>query len=117
MKTKQQSKPKKDRTDEALTLGLRKYRELYPVGAVPAAVEEQASLNVWPGNNEDVVVMAYWLKDQVQPFVFFQAEVARDTGKVEVLVAQPAASISLDELAPLGDEPAHISASGSIATN
>jgi hypothetical protein len=83
--------------DDAITAALRKYREVYANGALPPGLENRACLTTIPGADYHSVVISYGLHGQMQPFVFFQAEVDKITGNVMVSVAQdPSILASLD---------------------
>ncbi len=70
--------------DEGLTVGLRKYRELFPLGTLPTALEDAAILTHYPGMAESVVLVTFGLRGQTLPYVLFKASVSRETGKVTV---------------------------------
>ena len=74
-------------TDEAITLGLRKYRELYPKGTMPKALEDSGVLNAIPNRESTTVLVAYFLSNQREPFVLFEATVDRRSGTVAVETA------------------------------
>lgn len=74
-------------TDEAITLGLEKYRELYPAGVIPKSLEDAGVLSAIPGRQMTTVLVAYWLHQQRDPFILFKATVDRESGKVAVETA------------------------------
>lgn len=74
--------------DEAIALGCRKYRELYPVGTIPSELEEQGVLG---SNAEGLLVsvhVTYWLDGASEPFYLFRASVHRESGDVSVINAE-----------------------------
>lgn len=90
--------------DEAITAGLKKYREEYPHGAVSEELEAQANLTGTPGDVAHTVTISYSVAGSDEPFILFQASVDATTGQVTVEVAQAAESLSSLEL----DERKHV---------
>jgi hypothetical protein len=70
--------------DEAITLGVRKYRELYPKGAIPHGLEEKGVLGATADGTTTSVHLAFWLRGQRDPLVLFKASVSRSNGEVTV---------------------------------
>ena len=65
--------------------------------ALPPGLEDRACLTATPGTDHHSVVIAYGVRGQTQPFVFFQADVDKVTGQVQVRVVQdPSVLASLD---------------------
>lgn len=77
--------------DEAITAGLREYRERYPRGTVSEELEQRANLTGIPGNLVHTVTISYSVVGSDKPFVLFQALIDRSTGQVSVKVAEAAA--------------------------
>jgi hypothetical protein len=71
--------------DEAITIGYKKYRELYPKGEIPAHVEENGVLGATPNDSFVMVHVTFWFEGENEPFYLFQASVDRATGNVSVL--------------------------------
>jgi hypothetical protein len=70
--------------DEALTIGLRKYRETFPPGLLPSELEDAAVLTQIPGRTTTEVLVTFSLREQREPFVLFRATVSRLSGQVKV---------------------------------
>lgn len=70
--------------DEALTIGLRKYRESFPPGSIPSSLEEAATLTHVPGKTDTTVLITFSLRRERDPFVLFKALVSRLSGEVRV---------------------------------
>jgi hypothetical protein len=85
-------------TDEAITLGIRKYRELYPDGVIPKTLEDAGVLNAIPGREKTIVLVAYSLRNQREPFILFKAIVDLQSGKVAVEAAADWHELSGKEL-------------------
>jgi len=73
--------------DEALTVGLRKYREVYPQGSIPPQLEDAAVLSQIPGDRTAVVLVSFSIRGAHDPFVLFQAVVDREAGDARVVTA------------------------------
>lgn len=73
--------------DEAITVGIRKYRELYPKGMIPPDLEDKAVLGATPGPKTTSVYMTYSIRGQRMPFFLFNAVVDRMTGETLVETA------------------------------
>jgi hypothetical protein len=73
--------------DEALTIGLRKYRDVFPPGTLPSDLEDAAVLTQIPGKTTTVVLVTFSLRGQRDPFVLFRATVSRLSGDVRVETA------------------------------
>ena len=73
--------------DEAIAIGCRKYRELYPKGMIPAELEEQGVLGAIPGQPDMTVHVTFWFKGERDPFFLFRAIINRESGDVTVLDA------------------------------
>jgi len=74
--------------DEALTIGLGKYREAYPQGAMPTGLEDVAVLSQIPGDRTATVVVSFNIRGAHDPFVLFQAVVDREAGVASVVTAR-----------------------------
>jgi hypothetical protein len=70
--------------EEAITIGLRKYRELYPEGTIPAQLEDIACLGATPGRDVVAVHVTFSIKSQADPFYLFRANVDKATGHIVV---------------------------------
>jgi len=70
--------------DEALTAGLRKYRDVFPPGTLPPNLEDEAVLTQTPGKETTLVHVTLSLRGQREPFVLFRATVSRLSGEVTV---------------------------------
>jgi hypothetical protein len=70
--------------DDALTIGLGKYREYFPPGKIPRFLEDAAVLTQIPGKEETTVLITFDLRGEKKPFVLFRAAVSRDSGEVRV---------------------------------
>jgi hypothetical protein len=70
--------------DEALTLGLRKYRDVFPAGVIPAELEDAAILNGRPGQHVTTILVSFSLRARREPFILFEADICRRTGEVKV---------------------------------
>ena len=79
--------------DDALKVGLARYRELYPSGVVPKEIESHATFTVKPGKVTHVVLVCYWIKGEDHPLVFFEAEVNRSSEAVNVLKSEQVESV------------------------
>ena len=55
--------------DEALTIGLRKYRDVFPPGTLPSGLEEAAVLTQISGKTATVVLVTFSLREYREPFV------------------------------------------------
>jgi hypothetical protein len=74
-------------SDEAITVGVRKYRELYPEGAIPQDLEDLGGLGVSPGQKVVSVYVTYSIRGKTAPFYLFKALIDRETGEVTVAIA------------------------------
>jgi hypothetical protein len=74
-------------SDEAISVGLRKYRELYPEGTIPADLEDKAGLGASPGARMVSVYVTFGIRGQREPFWLFKATVDRTTGETTVDIA------------------------------
>ena len=74
-------------SDEAIAVGVRKYRELYPKGMIPKELEDSGCLNAIPGREKTTVLLAYFFRNQREPFILFKASVDRQNGEVFVETA------------------------------
>lgn len=70
--------------EEALTIGLRKYRELFPPNTIPPELEDAAILSQIPGKTMNSVLVTFSLHGNPVPFVLFKAAVSRVSGEVTV---------------------------------
>lgn len=70
--------------DEGLTIGLRKYKDVFPAGTLPTYLEEAAILTQIPGETTTAVLVTFSLHGQREPFVLFSATVSRVSGDVTV---------------------------------
>lgn len=75
-------------SDEAIAIGCKKYRELYPKGRIPAAIEEHAVLGATPNGSSVIVHITYWFERESEPFYLFRASVDRESGDVSVTNAE-----------------------------
>ncbi|MDZ4780811.1 MAG: hypothetical protein SGJ19_11200 [Planctomycetia bacterium] len=73
--------------DEAITVGLRKYRELFPQGVIPPDLEERGVLSAIPEDHATFVQLTFGIRGQRDPFYLFKAAVDRASGDVTVLIA------------------------------
>jgi len=85
-------------SDEAITVGVRTYRELYPEGMIPKALEDSGVLNAIPGREETTVLVAYFLRHEREPFILFKAVVDHHGGQVAVETAADWSSLIGKEL-------------------
>lgn len=69
-------------TDAALTIGLRKYRELFPQGTIPSHLEEAAILTHIPDREVTTLLVTFSVQGQREPFVLFKAVISCSTGEV-----------------------------------
>jgi hypothetical protein len=74
-------------SDEAITAGVRKYRELYPKGTIPPDLEDKAVLGATPGQATTSVYMTFSIRGRRAPFYLFEALVDRTTGETVVETA------------------------------
>ena len=74
-------------SDEAIAVGCRKFRELYPSGMIPASIEEYAVLGVTPGDDSIIVHVTCWFAGASDPFYLFRSSVNRQSGQVIVTEA------------------------------
>lgn len=80
--------------DEAITIGLKRYRECYPPETIPKDLESKADLTGTPGEQQHIVNVSYSVVKDADPFVLFQANVERATGKVTVNLQEPIDALS-----------------------
>jgi hypothetical protein len=73
--------------DEGITIGLRRYRELFREGMIPFDLEDRAVLSATPGDLATIIHVTYSIRGQRDPFYLFKASVDRATGDVTVLIA------------------------------
>ncbi|QDT78572.1 hypothetical protein Mal35_20210 [Gimesia maris] len=71
-------------SEEAIVIGCKKYRELYPKGMIPAAIEEHAVLGATPNGSSVTIHVTYWFEGESEPFYLFRASVNRESGDVTV---------------------------------
>ncbi|MCA9088360.1 MAG: hypothetical protein KDA90_06955 [Planctomycetaceae bacterium] len=74
--------------DEAITIGCKKYRELYPKGTIPPELEEQGGLGSNSEGSLVIVHVTYWFEGESEPFYLFRASVNRESGDVCVTNAE-----------------------------
>ncbi|HBN75389.1 MAG TPA: hypothetical protein DD473_06145 [Planctomycetaceae bacterium] len=74
--------------DDAITVGVKKYRELYPEGMIPKNLEDEGVLGAVPGNENVEVHVTYWFEGASEPFYLFRASVNRESGDVSVTNAE-----------------------------
>ncbi|HUT08937.1 MAG TPA: hypothetical protein VMY42_00430 [Thermoguttaceae bacterium] len=70
--------------DEAITVGVRKYRELYPEGTLPLALEEAGVLGATPGKLATTIHVTFSIEGETEPFYLFRASVNRASGEVTI---------------------------------
>jgi hypothetical protein len=70
--------------DEALTLGLRKYRDVFPGGVMPAELEDAAVLSQLVSREVSTIVVSFSLRARREPFILFKADICRRSGEVTV---------------------------------
>lgn len=75
-------------SDEAIAIGCRKYRELYPKGTIPPDLEEHAVLGSTPQDLSVTVYVTFWFEGEAEPFYLFRASVNRESGDVSVTNAE-----------------------------
>ncbi len=75
-------------SDEAIAIGCKKYRELYPQGTIPADLEEHAVLGATPNGLSVTVHVTCWLEGESEPVYLFRASVDRESGDVSVVDAE-----------------------------
>ena len=75
-------------SDEAIAIGCKTYRELYPKGTIPADIEENAVLGATPDGSSVTVHVTYWFEGESEPFNLFRASVNRESGDVSVTSAE-----------------------------
>ena len=85
-------------SDEAITLGVKTYRELYPEGMIPKALEDAGGLCAIPDREKTTVLVAYSLRNQREPFILFKVVVDRQSGQVAVETAADWHELSGKEL-------------------
>jgi hypothetical protein len=86
--------------DVAITVGVRKYRELYPEGAMPADLEEKGVLGATPGQYATSVHVTFSIRGKREPFCLFSAIIDRATGDTTVETAanwQELTQLELDD--------------------
>ncbi|MFO1020003.1 MAG: hypothetical protein U0903_04820 [Planctomycetales bacterium] len=71
-------------SDEAIAMGCKKYRELYPVGTIPRDLEEQGVLGATPEGLRVFVYITYWFAGERQPFYLFKVSVDRLSGETRI---------------------------------
>lgn len=74
-------------SDEAMAVGCRKYRELYPEGLIPSDLEEHGVLGSTPGDSCVTVHVTFWFEGESEPFYLFRASVDRESGDISVMDA------------------------------
>lgn len=75
-------------TEEAIAIGCRKYRDIYPNGLIPIALEEQGVLGATPDDSHVNVHVTFWIEGKKDPFYLFCASVDRSCGAVSVEIAE-----------------------------
>ena len=75
-------------TEEAISIGCKKYRELYPENLMPFYLEEQGVLGVTNKGTHVEVHVTFWEEGQKEPFFLFLASVELSSGSVTVNVAE-----------------------------
>jgi len=85
-------------TDEAIAIGVRKYRDLYPEGTIPAKFEDEAVLGATVGTTTTAVHVTFGIKGRRDPFYLFKAVVDRQTREVTVEIAADWRRPNLNEL-------------------
>lgn len=75
---------KKLTADEALRLGLLKFRELHAEGSIPAALVERFTFNIRPSAREHTMQICLWESEERQPLIYFEAIIDRETRSVRV---------------------------------
>lgn len=70
--------------DEALRLGLLKFRELHAEGSIPPAVAERFTFNIRPSAGEHTLQICLWESEERQPLIYFEAMIDRETRSVRV---------------------------------
>lgn len=71
--------------DDSITIGLRKYREIYPQGEIPESLEEESVLSAVPGDKKVTVIISFSIRNQQSPYVLFKAEVDRNSSETTVI--------------------------------
>jgi len=74
--------------DEAIAIGCKKYREIFPKGLIPSDLEEQGVLGATPSDTYVTVHVTYWVEGEKDPFYLFRASIDRSCGAVSVEVAE-----------------------------
>lgn len=70
--------------DEALRIGLLKFRELHAEGSIPAAVAERFTFNIRPSAREHTLQICLWESEERQPLIYFEAIIDRENRSVRV---------------------------------
>ncbi len=79
---------KKLSLDDAITIGLREFREIYPDGAIPIEIEDQINLTAQPGDEWHRVLVTFSINETPEPFIFFECRVSAESGNAKVLIAR-----------------------------
>lgn len=71
-------------TDEALRLGLRRYRDLHAEGTISADIEDRLTFNVRPDRLKHTVQLCIWGAEEANPHIVFETIIDRETGSILV---------------------------------
>lgn len=74
-------------SNEAIAIGCRKFRELYPKGVIPTDIEKHGVLGASPNDTSVTVHATFWFEGNSEPFYLFRASVDRKSGNVSVMDA------------------------------
>ena len=63
---------KKTTVDDAITIALMKYRQIYPEGVIPPEVEDETVLSAQPGIDVHKISITFSINESPHPVVFFR---------------------------------------------
>jgi hypothetical protein len=74
--------------DDAVTIGLRVFRDRYPEGEIPVSIEAEMNLSAQPGYEQHRVLVSLSIQGEKEQWVFFECAVSRESGDAHIITCR-----------------------------